>query len=212
MTDIPIDNMLMDFGIAYNEYPNARNALFEWGVIQRSPHRANIAGSKSCLAREVLTAAFLWHCNNGDCRQAANKDADGYGDLPPLLVVKQSECDICGGKPSARSLDEMSAALAAAGRSRILVVGGTERKEREIREKSPPCVEWRFVDGKVARDDRYYRPDRNWAEIIVIWQSTPLDHRVSAHFDGKGDRRVITVRRRSIAALAGEITGHVRRR
>ena len=98
MTDIPIDNMLMDFGIAYNEYPNARNALFEWGVIQRSPHRANIAGSKSCLAREVLTAAFLWHCNNGDCRQAAHKDkdADGYGDLPPLLVVKQSECDICG--------------------------------------------------------------------------------------------------------------------
>lgn len=210
MPDIAIDTMLAGFGIAHSEFDQARAALFEWGVIQRRPDRVNIAGSKCGPAREVLELLFLWHCNNGECRQTARDDIDDAGDNGlALLLVQQSACEICGGSPSARSLERMAAALDAAGRSRILVVGGTERKEREIRQKSPVSIEWRFVDGKVARDDRYYQPDRDWAQIIVIWQSTPLDHRVSAHFDGKGDERVITVRRRGVAALAGEVVRHL---
>ena len=208
MTDIPIDNMLTDLGIVHGERRNARKMLFEWGVIQRNPDRANIARSKTALVGEVLAEAFLWHCNNGECRQAAGSDAHNEENLP-LLLVEQSVCEICGGSPGARSLAQLGSALAGAGLSRILVVGGTERKEREIRGKSPAGIEWRFVDGKVARDDRYYRPHRQWADIIVIWQSTPLDHRVSEHFDGKGDDRIITVRRRGVAALSGEIVRHL---
>ena len=208
MTDIAIDNMLTDFGIAPGERRNARNMLFEWGVIRRSPDRANIAASKIAIAGEVLAEAFLWHCNNGECRVAA-ASAAGNADNLPLLLVEQSACAICGGSPGTHSLTQVGSALAAAGLSRILVVGGTERKEREIRQKSPAGIEWRFIDGKVARDDRYYRPHRQWAHIIVIWQSTPLDHRVSEHFDGKGDARIITVRRRGIAALSDEIIRHL---
>ena len=210
MPDLAIDNMLADFGIAHSEFEPARAALFEWGVIQRRPDRVNIARSKCGQARDVLELVFLWHCNNGECRQAARDDIDDAGDAGlSLLLVRQSACEMCGGSPGARSLERMGAALDAAGRSRILVVGGTERKERELRQKSPAGVEWRFVDGKVAREDRYYQPHRDWADIIVIWQSTPLDHRVSAHFDGKGDARVITVRRRGVAALAGEVVRHL---
>ena len=210
MSDIAIDNMLADFGVAHSEFEQAHAALFEWGVIQRR-HRVNIARSKCGQAREVLELVFLWHCNNGECRQAAREEIDDAGDvgLAPLLV-QQSACEICGGSPGARSLERMAAALADAGVSRILIVGGTERKYRELDQKSKgTIIEWRFVDGTVARDDRYYQPKRDWAHIIVIWQSTPLDHRVSAHFDGKGDERVITVRRRGVAALAGEVVRHL---
>ena len=212
MPDLAIDNMLADFGIAHSEFQKARVALFEEGVIRRRPDRANIADSKTDYARSVLAESFLWHCNNGECRQAAREEFDDAGSSEAdcfLLLVRQSACEMCGGSPGARSLERMGAALDAAGRSRILVVGGTERKERELRQKSPAGVEWRFVDGKVAREDRYYQPHRDWADIIVIWQSTPLDHRVSAHFDGKGDARVITVRRRGVAALAGEVVRHL---
>ena len=212
MPDIAIDNMLADFGIAHGEFHKARVALFEEGVIRRRPDRANIAPNKTDLARTVLAESFLWHCNNGECRQAAREEFDDAGSSDAdcfLLLVEQTACEMCGGSPGARSLERMAAALAAAGQSRILVVGGTERKERELRQKSPAGVDWRFVDGKVAREDRYYQPHRDWADIIVIWQSTPLDHRVSAHFDGKGDGRVITVRRRGVAALAGEVVRHL---
>lgn len=212
MPDIAIDNMLADFGVAHSEFQKARVALFEEGVIRRRPDRANIADNKTDYARSVLAESFLWHCNNGECRQAAREEFDDAGSSEAdcfLLLVQQSACEMCGGSPGARSLERMGAALEAAGRSRILVVGGTERKERELRQKSPDGVEWRFVDGKVAREDRYYQPHRDWADIIVIWQSTPLDHRVSAHFDGKGDARVITVRRRGVAALAGEVVRHL---
>ena len=214
MTDIPIDNMLADFGIAPSEYQSARSALFEWGVIQRSPQRANIARHKVDDAREVLAAAFLWHCNNGECRQAAREDGGNSGgsggiesDLPRLLVA-QSACRICGGDPSASVLGQAGQALSSAGIVRILVVGGTEAKGRELRQKSPPELDWRFIDGKRVRDDRYYQPHRDWAQVIVIWQSTPLDHKVSDHFDGKGDARVITVRRRGVTALAQELISH----
>ena len=210
MTDIPIDNMLADFGIAHSEHQSARSMLFEWGVIQRSPHRVNIARHKVDDAREVLEAAFLWHCNNGECRQAARDDTGGGEDLPRLLVA-QERCRICGGDPSASVLGQAGQALTGAGIDRILVVGGTEAKEREIRQKSPPELAWRFVDGKRVRDDRYYQPHRDWAQVIVIWQSTPLDHKVSDHFDGKGDARVITVRRRGVTAIAQELISHVAR-
>ena len=45
-----------------------------------------------------------------------------------------------------------------------------------------------------------------WEDIIVVWASTPLEHRVSKHFEGRGDDRVITVDRRGIAALAEAAT------
>lgn len=218
MPDIPIDNMLADFGLAASEYRKARAALFEWEIIQKSPHRKNIAAHKADFAREVLEDAFLWHCNNGECRQAAARDeaaasnaAAGNTAARPLLLVAQSVCRICGGDPSASVLAQAGQALAAAGVRRILIVGGTERKERELRQKSPPDLDWRFIDGKRVQDDRYYQPHRDWAQVIIIWQSTPLDHKVSEHFDGKGDPRVITVRRRGVIAVAQELISHVSR-
>ena len=36
----------------------------------------------------------------------------------------------------------------------------------------------------------------------MVWASTPLERRVSKHFEGRGDDRVITVDRRGIAAPA----------
>ena len=80
----------------------------------------------------------------------------------------------------------------------------------EIRESSPGYVEWRFVNTKVARDDRYYRSSRDWAEVTVVWSSTPLPHKVSRHFEDGGGIRV-TVSRRGVAALADGVREHVER-
>ena len=204
MNDIPIARMLKDLGVANpGAQQAARAALAEAGVISR-PNRTNIAAHKAPRAREALADAFLWHCGSGDCR----KKAAARGE--PLLLVEKPHCRLCGGSSDRAALKDLAREMAAARISRVLVVGGTDTKSREIREASPPGIEWRFVDGQTARHERYYRSGRNWAEVIALWGSTPLGHKVSSHFDGKGDSRTVTVRRRSIAALAGEIASHLR--
>lgn len=205
MPDISIAKMLKDFGIAApGAQKSAREALAKAGIISRRPNRTNIASEKVDRARETLESSFLWHCGNGDCRRRAEG--------APRLLVDQVHCTICGGSKDRSALERMVSALADANIARILVVGGTEAKGREILQKSPRGVEWRFVDGTKSKDDRYFRPARRWADIIVIWGSTVLDHKVSSHFEGRGDDRVITVTRRSIGALADAVVEHLGRR
>ena len=205
MPDISIAKMLKDFGIgAPGAQKSAREALANAGIISRRPNRTNIAAEKVGRSREVLEAAFLWHCGNGDCRRRAEG--------APRLLVDQTHCTICGGSKDRSALERMVSALADTNIAKVLVVGGTEAKGREILQKSPRGVEWRFVDGTKSKDDRYFRPARRWADIIVIWGSTVLDHKVSSHFEGRGDDRVITVTRRSIGALADAVVEHLNRR
>ena len=205
MPDIAIARMFRDFGIATpGSQKTAREALSRAGIISSRPNRTAIASEKVDRAREALETAFLWHCGNGDCRRQAEASRS--------LLVDQAHCTICGDSKDRSSLEAMASALVASNVSKVLVVGGTEAKGREIRAKSPPGIEWRFVDGTKSKDDRYFRPARRWADIIVIWGSTVLDHRVSSHFEAKGDARVITVTRRSIGALAEAVVEHLKRR
>ncbi len=209
MRNISIDNMLSQLGITSKDaQKTARNALFENNIIQKNPNRPNIACNKVDRARQALSEHFSWHCNNGDCR----REAVAENTVRPLLLVEQRACQICDGNPSAKALRSMAQIVAAANKPRILIVGGTERKEREILGKCSGSVQWRFIDGKKARDDRYFRSHRNWADIIVIWQSTPMGHRVSSHFDCNGDSRVIAAPRRGIDCLTDEIIRHCRAR
>ena len=181
MADTQIAPMFAEFGIAAAEsQQRARTALVDAGVISGRPNRANIAVDKTEPARACLTAAFLWHCGHGDCRSRAL-----HADLgrPPLLV-DQASCAVCGGSSDLGPLTRMAAAMAKAGLSRILIVGGTVAKWRSMREETG--VEWRFVDGTAAPHERSLRSQRRRADITVIWASTPLKHRVSKHFRSQG--------------------------
>ena len=57
--------------------------------------------------------------------------------------------------------------------------------------------------------ERSLRSQRIWEDIIVVWASTPFEHRVSKHFEGRGDDRVITVDRRGIAAPAEAVIANL---
>lgn len=222
MKDLPISQLLKELGIADGESQRlARQSLAEWGVIR--PDRQRIAAYKRDDALLALSESFLWHCGNGDCRGQARRappparSADdrpapsGSSDDRPPLLVEQPACSICQGSPDASALRRMAEALRAAGLSKVLVVGGSQNKRQEILRKSPPGIQWRLLDGTTAKPDRLFRPDREWAEVIVLWGSTELDHRVSDHFPAKGDDRVITAARRGITALADAVTQHLRR-
>ena len=208
MADISIAEMLAGFGITDSgSQQTALAALVAAGVVSARPNRLRIAADKRDRVGAVLSEAFLHHCRNGDCRQ----QAAGAGDPRGLLVVDQPFCEMCGGSTNRSALERMAKTMKTAGVGRVLVVGGTEAQAREIRENSPDSVEWRFVNTQTSRDARYYRGDRDWADVIVIWASTPLPHKVSHHFEGKGDSRRVAVTRRGVAALADEVRQHMER-
>ena len=200
--NVPLSDMLAEMGVAPESWQAAREALVEARVISGRPNRAGIAISKRDAVRATLEAAFLLHCRNGDCRRAA-------AGASATLLVEQFACSVCGGSADRRALGQMAQAMERAGLSRLLVVGGTEVKTRQIRANSPSWLECRFVDSVVARDTRYFRDHKRWAEVIAIWGGTPLPHKVSRHFDAKGDPRVVTVRGTGIATLAEAVRHHV---
>ena len=204
--DTCMKDMLADMGITDPEsQESAIKDLIRKGVISGRRKRTNIAITKLKRVESCLQETFSWHCRSGDCKRAAKAAT-----RPPLLVAK-SHCAYCGGSADRRSLKKMSETLDALGSRRILVLGGTSRVHQEIERKSRSLrVEWRFIEGTKAKDDRYYRPHRDWADIIVIWSSTPLDHRVSRHFTGRSDDRVITAERRGISSFCQSVISHIR--
>ena len=208
MADVSISEMLAGFGVTdAGAQQSALVALVAAGVVSSRPNRTRIAADKRARVGEVLAESFVKRCHNGDCTQEA---AGGDGSRQPLLVEQQF-CEICGGSTNRRALERMAKAMKTAGVGRVLVVGGTEKLAREIRENAPNSVDWRFENSLTSRDDRYYRSNIDWADIIVIWSSTPLPHKVSRHFEGVKDGRKITVTRRGIAALADEVRQHLER-
>ena len=208
MTDITISRMLSDFGVTHPEaVRSAVEALVEAGVLSSRPNRTRIAADKRERVAAVISDAFLRHCNNGNCRQHS---AERAGSRKPLLS-DQKHCEVCGGSSNRSALERMAVALGERGLSRVLVVGGTEEAEREIRDSSNGTVDFRFVNTRVARDDRYHRSNRDWAEVVVIWSSTPLPHKVSRHYEHTGGGVRVTVTRRGVAAMADGVREHVER-
>lgn len=196
--------MLKALGISNLESQKvATDCLVAQGVIS-GRKRVNIEATKLPRVEEYLRAGFVWHCRSSECRTEARDDGG------PLLVVERLHCPYCGGSDDKRALRHMSAALESHGLGRVLVVGGTEKKHREIQAKSRGLpVVWRFVDGTAAKDDRYYRDDREWADVIVLWSGTPLDHRVSYHFADHRDRRIMTARTRGITGVCDAVVRYV---
>ena len=207
---VALSEMFKDFGIGEGEpQRTATEALVEAGVISGRPNRTSIAASKLDSARQALEAAFVLHCTRGDCRAHAIAEAERRG---VERLVAQRLCSVCGGSPDRKALQRLVTSLDATDVRRITVVGGTPEKWREIQGSCPPGIEWRFVDGRGAKPDRFYRDTRKWAHVIVVWASTPLHHKVSWHFTGKGDDRVVVVSERGIGALCDAVIAHVGRR
>ena len=209
-SEVSLDRMLEGMGISDpGALQSARQALMDGKVISPKPNRKNIAARKKDRVRELLDGQFRWHCSNGDCVSAAHSHVDS--DMSRLLLVERQACQECGGSSNATALKDLDKAMAEAGLSCVLVVGGVGANRREIGRNISHRCEWRFVDGVEVPRPSVYKAHRKWAEVIVIWCSTPLDHKVSGHFDRKGDERVVRVSRRGIAAMAEEVIQHIQR-
>ena len=209
MADVSIAEMLAGFGISdAGSQQSALVALVAAGVVSSRPNRTRIAADKRERVGEVLAEAFFQHCHNGDCRQQAASAVDPRA----LLLVDQPFCEVCHGvhqpqRPGAdgKDAEDGGGQPRASGRRYRGAGAGDPRQLAELRRVA--VRDHPDVPGRPG----YYRSDRDWADVIVFWASTPLPHKVSRHFESKGDGRKVSVTRRGVAALADEVRQHLER-
>src|SRR5690606_38461797 len=94
-------------------------------------------------------------------------------------------CEVCGGSANRAAVDGLVEAFGAAGWSRLCVVGGSPGTRTELESLVAGRIELRLVEGAgTKRTSAHAAADLAWANLVVIWGGTELDHKVSNLYKG----------------------------
>jgi hypothetical protein len=146
-------------------------------------------------------------------RCAACMDAPRPAGVDVVLAEGTVPCEHCGGSVNKREALTLIEAFAARGLSRLLVVGGGPGTAEELVTLLGNAIELRIVDGEAHRNQTQADSELAWADVVAIWGSTILPHKVSKLYT---DRRVeyrgklCTVTRRGAAALCKTVVEKVK--
>lgn len=179
----------------------ARAALESAGLTRAG--KQGIAAYKRDAAEAALASALMRVCSDGCAKLARAREP-----REPVRTLAGG-CEVCGGSNNRRAAIDAARSLRENGVSRVLIVGGTGALHRELEQlwsADGITVEW--VDGtRASHSQRDADANMGRAQLLLIWGSTPLRHAVSRLYtqEPPAHLRVITVPRRGIAALCGEI-------
>jgi len=202
---IPITDLLLELGFRSEEAQRTGRAALEAAKLT-NPRKKNLAVPKREAAAAAIVAGVARCCGSDDCRAAL------IGEARPVAIVDRAACEICEGGRTAPAVRELGRALVRAGKRELLLLGGVPGAHDELRRGLDGSgVELRVVDGTTTRPLAQARAWADAADLIVVWATTPLDHRVSLQFTRPEYRgKTITVSRRGAGALARDITRAVR--
>jgi hypothetical protein len=126
------------------------------------------------------------------------------------LAAQGDWCAICGGSANEAAVKRMLDACRDAGWTRLCIVGGSPNTHDSLKALVADALELRLIDGQSARAKKLAKADLDWADHVVVWGSTQLDHKTSAHYTG--DPNCTSLARRSIAQLARHVETAAKRR
>ncbi len=199
-----IDSLLKEHGFTrVASQQAARAVLVEAGLTNR--RKQNIAAEKRERVTAAIEAGIARTCGADACRALLDDD----GRVP--VEVEPTFCEICEGSDITRAVNQMAADLVAARRTRLLVVGGSPAARTQLRTAlAGSGVELDTVVGDRRPGAKRGRELVERADVVVIWATTQLDHTVSGVFTGVAPAKTIVCARRSVSALAQEVSRHVR--
>jgi phosphohistidine phosphatase SixA len=162
--------------------------------------KQRMADSKLDAAREALTAALILTCSSARCQE----EARGTPERRRIPAEDRTSCEVCAGSDNQHAVDGMVKRAQQRGVKRLVVIGGSPSTREELSALLRGRLELKAIDGTMRRTSQQAREDMAWAQLVLIWGSTELAHRVSMLYTrgpGQG-ARVVTVPRRGIVALA----------
>lgn len=170
----------------------AREALRRTGVLQ-NPGKERMSAAKLGQVDDILARELSRACSADVCRRAARTAKPAAA----IVEVSQADCEICTGSEQRRAAARLRVTTGGSVRKRVVVVGGSPETRRELEDLAGPIVDLRTVDGTARMTQERARGDLGWADLVLIWGSTQLAHKVSNLYRGE---RVITVPKRGVAA------------
>jgi hypothetical protein len=177
----------------------ALEALVAAGLTARN--KENIAEVKRERCAAVLAERFARLCD-----RCAPTRGDGRERVP---LLSPSDCEACKGSSNRAAVERATDKLRRAGKRRVVVVGGSPGIRESLRALWPPDLELRLVDGTERHTAKEARGHLAWCDLAVVWASTELNHKVSAHYTSAGGGKVLVVPRRGIEALAEAISARL---
>lgn len=207
MADTALEIAELLAGLGFDSPPlqeRARAVLAGAGLTR--PGKVRIDASKRERVEAVLAERFLVTCGAADCeRQAAGREL--------LRAESARACRICAGSANRRAFVAAEQALARKNLSKLVIVGGAPAVHDELLRQKPAGWSLRIVVGTDRRTLDQARNDARWADVVLIWGGTELDHKVSELYTRETPReRLVLLNRRGIAALLDEAVKHASRR
>ena len=206
--DHDTDQWLSAKGFALPEAKRIARAALEDAHLTR-PGKQRFSDEKVPRVEALLKERFFLHCEQDECRAAAT--ASGRA---PVRCEPKSACERCGGSANAAAESEFLPAGARAGVRRVVIVGGSPSVRSELEHSLGRALELRMVDGTERRTLDRARSDLEWADIVLVWGASELDHKVSLLYTASASphrRKVVNVARRGVAALLAEAVKHLAR-
>lgn len=126
----------------------------------------------------------------------------------PPVAPHNGACAICQGSNQRRALRSLAMRLLQRGITRILILGGTSAQHRAIDNGLNDLLQVRCIDGSGrAHATTEAAPRLRWAQLLIIWSSTPLHHKVSRAYTASQSDTLcrITVTRPGPESLCREV-------
>lgn len=153
--------------------------------------RALVADDKRCdafitfarLDHPTLAASLQPVCPDATCREVAALDGKVAVD------VSATRCAICHNSDNRRAWLRMARACVRATRTRLLIIGGAEDSHAAINNllSVTPELNVTLIDGTSHQPRQRAKERVRGADLVVLWSSTQLDHKVSDVYKTEAD-------------------------
>lgn len=199
---LPLRELLAELGFDSDDTHARARAALEEAQLTR-PGKVNIDGAKRAAVEELLDGQFHVSCGVAECDEQAGGRVLVHTGTP-------AACRICGGSSNRRAFRLAEQAFDNAGIRNVVVVGGSPATRDELSQGKPESWELRLIDGTERRNGELARSDLRWADIVLVWGSSELDHKVSELYtrDPAFRHKVVLASRRGVAALLEEAIAH----
>lgn len=190
MDDLAISRLLSSLGFEGEGAKRALERLYGEGLTR--PGKTRIATSKIEAVKGTLGAAFVRHCHRSSCEPVRGESRD-------RVIVAAPHCETCGGSDNRRAVERMLKAMGRVGWRKLLVAGGSPGTRGELERLCAGGIDLRFLTAETNPNRRTVAPLLGWSDVVAIWASTEIPHKVTAVLRGP---KVLRVPRRGVAALA----------
>lgn len=187
----------------------ARKALQAAGLTR--PGKSRISEGKLLKVKALLDDAFARVCSDPKCRAAVQRQKPRAA---LLSVTDARSCEHCGGSENRKAMLRLAHLCQARGIRRVVIVGGSPSVRAELLALKPSGWDLRLIDGTERRTHDRARADLEWADLVFVWGSSELDHRVSKLYTDTASshrHKILHVARRGVAALLNAGSEHLER-